>query len=91
MRAALRDASWHRRPSSHGKKLVYHVVRDDLNHEEGACGVPVIAVEGYAPGRDVTVPAESVRPEQRCGRPGCKAKWPHSSEDAQSAAAHKGE
>ena len=76
MRAALRDASWYRYPSTHGKDLVYHVVREDVHKEEGACGIPVIGFEGYSPRRDVTVAAESVRPEYRCGRPGCRARWP---------------
>lgn len=76
MRAALRDASWYRNPSTHGKDLVYHVVRDDVHQGEGACGVAVVATEGFAPVRNVTVPAESVLPEHRCRRPGCKARWP---------------
>lgn len=76
MRAATRDASWYRNPSIHGKDLVYHVVRDEVHKNEGACGIPVVATEGYAPVRDVSIPAAAVRPEQRCGRPGCKTRWP---------------
>lgn len=55
---------------------MYHVVRDEVHKGEGACGVPVVSTEGFAPQRDVTVSAHSVRPEFRCGRPGCKARWP---------------
>ncbi len=75
-RAATRDASWYRRPSTHGKDLVYHVVRGDVHAGEGACGVPVVATQGFAPSLDATVAAEDVRPEWRCGRPGCRARWP---------------
>lgn len=73
-RAAIRDASWYRRPSTHGKDLVYHVVRDEVHFEEGACGVPVIAREAF--GTDVTLPAEHIDPQFRCQRPGCRARWP---------------
>jgi hypothetical protein len=92
MRAAIRDASWYQRPSTHGKDLVYHVVREEVHYEEGACGVSVISLEGFSPRRDVTVDAATVRPEQRCRRPGCKARWPAwiEPEDAAQAAA-KGE
>lgn len=76
IRAALRDASWYRRPSTHGKDLVYHVVRGEVHREEGACGTPVIAQEGFAPVRDVTIAAEEVAEHQRCRRPGCRARWP---------------
>ena len=76
VRAATRDASWYRRPSTHGKDLVYHVVRAEVHAGEGACGVPVVAREGFAPKRDVTVAAERVRPEYRCRRPGCRQRWP---------------
>lgn len=75
MRAATRDASWYRNPSTHGKDLVYHVCREACT-SESYCGLPVVDSEGYAPKRDVTVAAESVRPEHRCRRPGCKARWP---------------
>lgn len=75
-RAATRDASWYRNPSTHGKDLVYHVVRGDIHHGEGACGVPVVATEGFAPALDTTVDAASVRPANRCQRPGCRARWP---------------
>ena len=77
IRAATRDASWYRRPSTHGKDLVYHVVRAEVHASEGACGVPIVATEGFAPKRDVTVAAELVRPEQRCDRPGCRRRWPN--------------
>lgn len=76
MRAALRDASLYRRPNVHGKPLIYHVVRDELHKNEGACGITVVATEGFAPERDVTVAAEMVPLRYRCGRPGCKARWP---------------
>jgi hypothetical protein len=75
-RAALRDASWYRRPSTHGKDLRYHVVRDEVHNGEGACGVPVIATEGFAPEIDVTFPAESVPVPWRCMKPGCRGRWP---------------
>jgi len=74
LRAAIRDASWYRRPSTHGKDLIYHVVRDEVHPEEGACGVPVIGFESF--GIDVTIPAESVPLHNRCQRPGCRARWP---------------
>lgn len=75
LRAAIRDASWYRNPSTHGKDLVYHVVRADIHQGEGACGVAVIATEGRHR-QDATLPAENIRPEYRCRRPGCKARWP---------------
>ena len=89
MRAATRDASWYRRPSTHGPDLVYHVVREEIHRQEGACGVPVVALEGFSLERDVTVDAATVRPEHRCRRPGCKARWPAwiKPEDAAQAAA----
>jgi hypothetical protein len=74
-RAATRDASWYGRPSTHGKDLVYHVVRDDIHKGEGACGIPVVATEGF-PEVDVTVDAATVNPADRCQRPGCRARWP---------------
>ena len=76
MRAAIRDASWSIGASTHGKRLVFHVVRGEIDNEEGACGGHVIALEGFAPKHDVTVDAATVRPELRCRRPGCKARWP---------------
>lgn len=75
LRAAVRDASWYRRPSTHGKDLVYHAQRSEVHHSEGACGVPIISREGYPP-RDMTVPADSIAPQYRCQRPGCRARWP---------------
>jgi hypothetical protein len=74
-RAATRDASWYRRPSTHGKDLVYHVQRSEVHHSEGACGVPIVSTEGR-PARDVTVDAATVLPAHRCQRPGCKSRWP---------------
>lgn len=76
VRAATRDASWYRRPSTHGKDLVSHVVRAEVHNEEGACGVPVVAFEGLHPMLDLTLDAASVLPANRCQRPGCKARWP---------------
>lgn len=76
MRAATRDASWYRSPSIYGKDLVYHVERPFAPRGVSGCGIPIVSTEGYAPVRDVTVAAESVRPEHRCGRPGCRARWP---------------
>ena len=75
MRAATRDASWYKRPSR-GIGLVYHVVTEDIEKNESACGILVVATEGFAPSRDLTIDAKTVSPQNRCGRPGCKAKWP---------------
>jgi len=72
IRAATRDASWYRHPNWRGKSLVYHVVRTDVPGEVSGCGVPVVATDHG----DITVPAEFVKPEWRCQRPGCRARWP---------------
>ncbi len=79
VRAALRDASWFRNPSTHGK-VVYHVVVNEpatlSKTGISACGKFLIAAVGFAPLRDVTINAASVRLEQRCGLPGCRVRWP---------------
>jgi hypothetical protein len=71
--AALRDASWHRRP---GKSLQRHIVLNDEWH--AACS-PV------KPGRQwprmllvdyTAVPASEVLEVARCMRPGCRERWP---------------
>lgn len=74
-RAALRDASWYRNPSTSGKALRYHMVAEEIHKGESACGVPVIADEclGLI---DATVDAATVPASQRCGKPGCRVRWP---------------
>lgn len=74
VRAALRDASWFRNPSTSASNR-YHVVRGELSEGLSGCGAFVIATEGF-PERDVTIAAETVLPSLRCARPGCKARWP---------------
>lgn len=74
VRAALRDASWYRRPSTGSKPLTYHVLEGPLVQNRGACGIYVVASDSL--NRDLTESAESIRPHNRCQRPGCKARWP---------------
>jgi len=86
--AALRDASWYRRPSStpgtdgsgrvnraHGAGR-YHVATlvavDDEEEEEGT-----ISACGRSP-LDLegsAVPTSEVEPFMRCARPGCRERW----------------
>lgn len=73
-RAALRDASWHRSSSTGSERRVYHVVRED-GHQESACGIPVVEVDGSGM-QNMTIPAEEVAPTMRCMRPGCRPRWP---------------
>lgn len=80
VRAALRDASWYRRPNTGSKPLTYHVLVGPLVQNRGACGGLLVATDSLA--RDLTESAESVRPHNRCQRPGCKARWPAYPESA---------
>jgi hypothetical protein len=73
-RAALRDASWYRNPST-DKPVRYHIVREDVHKGEGACGIAVL----HATSRtvlDETLDAADVPLNLRCQRPGCKQRWP---------------
>lgn len=73
-RAALRDASWFRNPSTHGP-VRYHVVRDDIHKGESACGIMVC----YASPRavlDESLEASEVPLALRCMRMGCRQRWP---------------
>lgn len=73
-RASLRDASWYRRPSTHGP-VRYHIVREEVHEGEGACGIPVIC-RAAAGVLDETVDAATVELNLRCMRPGCRGRWP---------------
>lgn len=73
VRAALRDASWFRRPNTRNKPLVFHVVAEPIERELSACGWPVVAREGE---RNLTDEAAAIAPSYRCQRPGCKSRWP---------------
>lgn len=76
MVAALRDASWFRRPSGHGpnpRMPRYHVIVDRSATEAlepigPACGI-MLHDEGSE------MPADRVAHHTRCQRPGCKQKW----------------
>jgi hypothetical protein len=77
IRAAIRDASWFRNPSTSGPDLVWHVVAPEVHESESACGIAVTAWEGAKRNRvDATKAAESVKPEHCCRRAGCRARWP---------------
>lgn len=74
LRAALRDASWFRRPNTTSKRLTYHVVDEPVSAQMSACGVPVVAQDERL--QDTTEAAETIAVRHRCGRPGCRARWP---------------
>jgi len=74
VRAALRDASWYRRPNTASKPLTYHVLAGSLSEGLGACGLLLVALDTMD--RDATEAAETISPHNRCRRPGCKARWP---------------
>jgi hypothetical protein len=57
--AAMRDASWFRRP---GRARRYHVLKRGCS----ACGVYALFVE------ETKLPANEVPPALRCRRPGCR-------------------
>ena len=67
MRAALRDASWFRKPSTRDELRVYHVV---LGTKLAACGIPSLLLT------ETDRDAEEVSERQRCRRSGCLQRWP---------------
>lgn len=66
-RAAPRDASWFRYPST-DKPVKYHVVVDDV----GMGGCSVFTIKGKH------LDLADVLPSMRCMRPGCRKYWPKS-------------
>jgi hypothetical protein len=74
VRAATRDASWYRNPSTHGS-IRYHVVAPEIHKSESACGLPLVVSECRGD-LGTTRPASGVPAAMRCGRPGCRARWP---------------
>lgn len=71
-RAALRDASWFRCPST-DKPVKYHVVVDD----SGVAGCSVFTIKGKH--LDESLDLAEVLPSMRCMRPGCRKYWPKTS------------
>lgn len=70
-RAALRDASWFRYPST-DKPVKYHVVVDD----SGVGGCSVWTIKGKH--LDESLGLADVPLIMRCMRPGCRKYWPKS-------------
>lgn len=71
--AALRDASWYDRPNVRSLKLLHmaHVEIADSGSRfmYAACnGMPLDEASVWA--------AHEVPPGLRCGRPGCRVRWP---------------
>lgn len=65
MKAAPRDASWFRYPSTNGG--LYHIIN---KHGKASCGLLLLLNE------DLTDEANNVYPNLRCQRNGCKQNWP---------------
>ena len=65
--AGTRDASWYNRPSVDGP-VKFHVVVDA---HFPACNQGGVLISDYG-----QQPAADVPDFQRCGRPGCKLRWP---------------
>lgn len=62
--AAYRDASWHPRPDTRTPK------RGHVLHADGRAACGLVAMMGDSQ------PAEDVPKPLRCGRSGCRERWP---------------